>query len=101
MVFFGNIGVNGFHEDRHPLADFVLVLHVLVTEDVQELHVVPELITLDDVTTTDHWDLLHSDVQEQVLLTENLHCEETVEGDGLGLQGTGMSVADVRHCSLA
>lgn len=71
VVLLGSIVEDLSGEVVHPLIKFGLVLHVHIAEDVQEVHVLRELIPADHSVLDDR-DLLHPDVDEQVPLAHQL-----------------------------
>lgn len=87
VVLLGRIVEDLSGEVVHPLFKFGLVLHVHIAEDVQEVHVLRELIPADHSVFDDR-DLLHPDVDEQVPLAHQLHGQEAVERDALSRKGT-------------
>ena len=95
VVLLGSVVEDLSGEVVHPLVEFGLVFHVHVAEDVQEVHVLRELIAADHSVLYDRH-LLHSDVDEQVPFAHQLQGDEAVEGDALRQQGTNSAGLSAR-----
>lgn len=90
VVLLGSIVVDLSGEVVHPLIKFSLVFHVHIAEDIQEVHVLCELVPADHSVFNDR-DLLYPDVDEEVPLAHQLQGQKAVERDALCQEGTHSS----------
>lgn len=81
VIFLGSIIEDLSGEVIHPLIKFCLIFHIHIAKNVQEVHVLCELITTDHSILYD-WNLLNSDMDIQISLTHELHSDESVERNG-------------------
>lgn len=81
VIPLGNICVDSFLKPLDGLSQLFRVLADLVTENVQELDVVLILIAFDH-SIFDDWNLLHSNIEENIFFSENLEQKISVMRDG-------------------
>lgn len=80
MVFPSYISKNLLFEHVHAFVKFVVVLHIDISQNIQEMHIAFVLISFDD-PAFDHWHFLNTHMHKQILLPEDLHHEKTIKGN--------------------
>ena len=92
MIFSGNIVKDLISEDVHSFIQFIFVLYVHVTENVQEMHVATIFVSFDNSIFQNGY-FLHSDLHEQIFLPVYFYNEKSVERNCLDIQGSCIAIS--------